>query len=117
MILAQVDLSADLVVKNITLTGHAGFSLKGSDIVCAGVTVLLRTFVSLLKAEPSVVVNWKRESEGDVEFSVDSVAAHSDRYLGWCWFFLRGLEDLAKEFPQHVKLNYGHWKGRLLHGS
>ncbi|GAA0802322.1 hypothetical protein GCM10008910_33640 [Faecalicatena orotica] len=29
----------------ITVSGHAGYSVQGSDIVCAGVSVLLQTLV------------------------------------------------------------------------
>ena len=117
MIGAHVDLSEEQVITKIVVKGHAGYSLKGSDIVCAGVTVLLRTFVGLVRAEPYIVVHWLKESEGDVEFSVTAVKAHPERYEGWCWYFLRGLEDLAKEFPEYLKLSYGHWKGRLFHGT
>ncbi len=117
MIRAQVDLSEEQAIAKVAMMGHAGYSLKGSDIVCAGATVLLRTFVGLLRAEPGVFLSWKKESEGDVEFSVITVKSHSEQYVGWCWYFLRGLEDLAREFPEYLNLNYGHWKGRLFHGS
>ncbi len=117
MIRAQIALSEEQAVAKVAMTGHAGYSLKGSDIVCAGATVLLRTFVGLLRAESGVVLDWIKESEGDVEFSVVAVKTHPERYEGWCWYFLRGLEDLAREFPDFLNLNYGHWKGRLFHGT
>ncbi|NNM55312.1 MAG: ribosomal-processing cysteine protease Prp [Spirochaetales bacterium] len=117
MIRAQIDLSEEGAIAKVSMMGHAGYSLKGSDIVCAGATVLLRTFVGLLRTETGVVLHWIKESEGDVGFFVTTVNTHPERYEGWCWYFLRGLEDLAKEFPEYLQVNYGHWKGRLFHGS
>jgi uncharacterized protein YsxB (DUF464 family) len=118
LIRVDVALAEDSLLKEFLVDGHSGFSLKGTDIVCAAASALVRTFLELNEAEPGVVACQSAEKEGRTEWTLESVdpQAHS-RYEAWSWFLLRGLEDLAREFPDHIKIQYRRHTGRSFHGS
>ena len=51
--------------------GHSGYAAKGQDIVCAAVTVLLRTVVDVLSKTDGVQLNADFTTRGLVEFAVN----------------------------------------------
>ena len=117
MIQVSVALSEEGVIGELAAVGHAGFALKGSDIVCSAFTVLLRTFARSVEAASGV--SWRVVNDDAERFhlAVSGVASESAAsYRGWCEFLLRGLEDLQAEAPQ-VRIAYGRLSGRLFHGS
>ena len=118
MIRASITLSQEGVIENLAAEGHAGFALKGADIVCSAFTVLLRTFARTVEASPGVI--WTVEDEGSDRFqmAISEVSSEvAEQYRGWCEFLLRGLEDLQDEYPAGVRIEYGSDSGRLFHGS
>ncbi|MDR1786206.1 MAG: ribosomal-processing cysteine protease Prp [Spirochaetaceae bacterium] len=95
--------------------GHAGFAPAGSDIVCAAVTVLLRTAAEMLEATPGVAVRPLAVQAGALSFQVErrergeSGRARDDGpdALGarlWAVgdFIKTGMESLQREFPGHI---------------
>ncbi len=118
MIRVSISLSDEGVIGSLMAEGHAGFGLKGTDIVCSAFTVLLRTFARSVEA--STGLTWEARDAGPGKFRLAVTAvmpAAAEQYRGWCEFFLRGLEDLAGEQPQQVQIEYGPRSGRLFHGS
>jgi uncharacterized protein YsxB (DUF464 family) len=117
MIQVSVALSQEGVIGELAAQGHAGFALKGSDIVCSAFTVLLRTFARSVEAAPGVTWRVVRDDADRFHLAVSGVAPEAaSSYRGWCEFLLRGLEDLQAETPQ-VRIVYGKFSGRLFHGS
>ncbi|MDE5614650.1 MAG: ribosomal-processing cysteine protease Prp, partial [Treponemataceae bacterium] len=49
----------DGAFRSCEAAGHAGFAAKGSDIVCAAVTILLRTAADVLSGMDGVVIRAK----------------------------------------------------------
>jgi len=118
MIRVSVSLSEEGVIGSLVAEGHAGFGLKGTDIVCSAFTILLRTFARSVEASSGIT--WKASDAGPGKFRLTVAAvvpAAAEQYRGWGEFFLRGLEDLAGEQPQQVQIEYGPRSGRLFHGS
>jgi len=118
MIKVSIVLSEEGAIGELVAEGHAGFALRGADIVCSAFTVLLRTFVRTIEASPGVAWTVKGDDPGLFHVTVKGVMpATVEHYRGWCEFFLRGLEDLAGDEPRRVQISYGSHSGRLFHGS
>ncbi len=117
MIKVSVTLSSEGVIENLVAEGHAGFALRGADIVCSAFTVLLRTFVRTIEAASGV--SWTAKDDTDrFQMAVSGVSSDlAEQYRGWCEFLLRGLEDLKGDQPGRVRIEYGSFSGRLFHGS
>ncbi len=118
MIRVSVVLSPEGVIGNLVAEGHAGFALKGADIVCSAFTVLLRTFARTVEASPGVTWKATDDVSGRFQMVISGVQPETaQQYRGWCEFLLRGLEDLTGDEPQRVQVKYGRDSGRLFHGS
>ena len=72
----------------VTLSGHAGFGPKGSDLVCAGVSVLVETTAALLS--PAHVCL----GDGFAVLQLEGKGA----------FLKTGLELLERDFPECVEV-------------
>lgn len=87
--------------------GHSGYAAKGQDIVCAAVTVLLRTVVEVLSKTDGVQLNADFTTRGLVEFAVNKTGFSKklDAELEFAGKFLEeGLSSLAQEYPENVTL-------------
>lgn len=105
MIQVQVIRSTDGMLRSCVAEGHAGFSAKGQDIVCAGVTVLLRTVLSLLESSSSVRVVADAPKRGILAFRVLEYDKAETALLVHCGDFLEtGLSSLSNDYPNHVSL-------------
>ena len=93
------------VIKKCQANGHAGFSKKGSDIVCAAVTVLIRTAMQVLSHNDDVFLIADASSRGALSFSVEAKteSPETEAQLKCIGDFLRtGIKALTKEFPENV---------------
>ena len=118
MITVSVILSAEGVIAELVAEGHAGFALKGTDIVCSAFTVLLRTFARTVEATPGVVWSVRGDDPGRFHMVIEGVGPEvAPLYRGWCEFLLRGFEDLRGDVPRLIRIEYGRNSGRLFHGS
>ena len=94
-------------IRSCKASGHAGFAAKGSDIVCAAVSVLLRTAVLMLQATPQVVVKVDASLRGNIYFSVEDNqcdAAVLYRLITIGDFLETGITSLCKEYPKYVEM-------------
>ena len=89
--------------------GHAGFASKGSDIVCAAETILLRTAMRVLE-ESGMCFSANETKRGFLEFmasvpsgsAVDSESALVERLFCVADFLATGLKSLEVEYPLHI---------------
>ncbi len=90
----------------VSAEGHALAGVRGSDPVCAGVTVLLRTALrSFMALDSGAVMNFQAGRQGEFSFEIANVPDEMDaRFSGVTLFFMQGLSDLAAENPEHVRL-------------
>jgi uncharacterized protein YsxB (DUF464 family) len=87
--------------------GHSGFSVKGTDIVCAAVTVLLRTAMQVLSETDSVMLKDHVGRRGTVSFAAELIQDEPEtknRLVCIEDFLEDGLDSLQKEFPANVEL-------------
>lgn len=86
-------------LRRVRLTGHAGFSIKGSDVVCAAASVLVRTFVRTLEAHDGRVHGAVPSDPGDFRLDLPA-GSRADAWLtGVTDSLVVGLADLAEEYP------------------
>ena len=95
------------VIKKCQANGHADFSKKGTDIVCAAITILVRTAMQVLSHNEDVFLIADASSRGALSFSVEAKteSPETEAQLKCIGDFLRtGILALTKEFPENVIL-------------
>lgn len=95
------------VIKKCQANGHAGFSKKGNDIVCAAVTILIRTAMQVLSHNENVLLITEPSARGFLSFTVEAKteSPETETQLKCIGDFLRtGIKALTKEFPENVIL-------------
>ena len=83
--------------RRVVLEGHAGYGPKGSDIVCAAVSILVYVQVHLLEERHALVRSVMRP--GYVELEADE--------KGDLRVLALGLQMLAREYPRCVVMVQG----------
>lgn len=80
---------------SLNLDGHAGYN-PGNDIVCAGVSALIETLISLIEDDEEISIF---EESGDV--SIEGTIDNSDieKYLE---FAITGIKGISMTYPEHV---------------
>ena len=87
------------------ISGHSGYAREGSDIVCAGVSVLGATCVNALESVCGVVPVLEQNREGLLSFHLPERTAEEDARAQILMGALRqGLRDLAETYPQYVRV-------------
>ena len=87
--------------------GHSGYGKKGYDIVCATVSILMRTAVQTLSKLKGVKVESDLSTRGIVDFRVEQTefSEKLDAELEFAGKFLEdGFSSLASEYPENVIL-------------
>lgn len=109
MIVVTLFCSKDGSVQEIKANGHARFAEKGRDIVCASVTVLLRTagiLFSELCESGKIEFSAEAEQRGNLAFRVKKISKDeflSERIFAVLDFVRAGIKSLASEYPEFVR--------------
>lgn len=82
----------------IHLKGHAGYAMKGYDIVCAGVSALYQTLILSL----SDVTETQVSNENDEHIIAARNTYESDLLIR---SFLIGYESIAEEYPDYASID------------
>jgi len=92
--------------KQVSASGHAGFAKKGKDIVCAAITMLLRTSMEVLEKTESVNLKTDMAFRGNLAFSVEAGAGPEIKARLKCTadFIRTGIRSLEEEYPNYVQL-------------
>ena len=93
--------------------GHAGAGERGSDIVCAAVSVLTRTIVRVLSGREGIVIRGNISGKGSFHIDVDYIEECRD-YLAAAGDYLReGLQSVAEEFADScmVEIEWRKYNG------
>lgn len=98
----MIKINVDNDYKNLRITGHAGYSEHGKDIVCASVSSIVYTSVNLAKT-----------FNKDVEFIDDGSKMLIKNYVDDINVDLTiknmvlMLEELEKQYPKNLKISKG----------
>jgi len=101
-------ISAVLYRKNDLYTGfrasgHSGYAEAGSDIVCAGVSVLGCTCVNALESLLGIRVLERANEDGLLDFELPSEEGKAAGAQLLMAALGQGLSDLQEAYPEYVK--------------
>ena len=83
--------------------GHAGFGVRGTDVVCASVSILLINTVNSIEKLTSEECSYKiNDRRATIDFQMDTVGDGSQLLLQSLKMGLEGIED---GYPGNVTIN------------
>jgi len=97
-------LDKDGVLKSCKACGHAKAGKTGTDIVCAAVSVLLRTAFSVLSNRKGIQVQGGAPEKGQLWLEAEYSAEGKDFLFACGEFLIDGLRSVAHEYPKNCKL-------------
>jgi uncharacterized protein YsxB (DUF464 family) len=92
------------ILRSCKVSGHAGAGKTGSDIVCAAVSVLMRTAACTLSDREGVIVRYEAPEPGLFFLEAEYMAEGKDFLFASGVFLLEGLASVAEEYPDNCKL-------------
>jgi uncharacterized protein YsxB (DUF464 family) len=96
--------------------GHAGAGPLGGDVVCAAVSILMRTALKTLSGAEGVSVRGDAPARGVLWMEADC-APEGARFLAASTAFLsEGLRSIAEDYPDHCNVRIST-RRRKEHGS
>lgn len=105
MVLVTVVVDGNGMMRRATAAGHALGLQKGDNIVCAAVTILLRTAARLLESKNGVDVSGGPGARGEFSLTIESVDQDRVEFVKTTGdYLLRGIRDLQAEFPGECTL-------------
>jgi len=105
MINIEAALEEDGTLISCKAEGHAGAGEKGSDIVCASVSVLFNTAYAVLSNRKGITINGGAPKTGQLGLEVKYEAEEKDFLFAIGMFLINGLSSVAREYPENCKLN------------
>jgi len=97
-------LDNDGVLRACKASGHAGAGKAGTDIVCAAVSVLIRTAFSVLSDRKGLTVRGGAPEKGQFWLEADYEAEGKDFLFAVGEFLVNGLSSVAGEYPENCRL-------------
>jgi uncharacterized protein YsxB (DUF464 family) len=91
-------------LRSCEASGHAGAGKTGTDIVCAAVSVLMRTAVQVLSNRKGITIRSGAPEPGLLWLKADYTGEGRDFLSAAGEFLLAGLGSVAGEFPANCKL-------------
>ena len=93
------------VFRSCRVKGHAGAGKRGGDIVCASVSVLVRTAFRILSGRKGITVKGEAPERGLLWMEAD-YAREGREFLSAAGLFLvEGLSSVAAEYPDHCTIS------------
>jgi uncharacterized protein YsxB (DUF464 family) len=98
-------LDEDGVLLTCTAEGHSKAGKAGTDIVCAAVSVLMRTALSVLSNRVGITVRGGAPKPGQMWLEANYDADGKVFLSAVGDFLIEGLRSVAEEFPKNCKLD------------
>jgi uncharacterized protein YsxB (DUF464 family) len=100
----KIKLSSNKLLDELTAKGHSGFDKKGSDPVCAAVTILLETAFLTLKKLPEIDVI--KEDNGKIyNLKIKKKGNNlSSEIRGITLYLITGLQILVYNYNENIKI-------------
>jgi len=105
VIKVEAVLDGDGVLRSCRASGHAGAGRTGNDVVCAAVSVLMRTAVRALSGRDGITVRCDAPEPGFLFLETDYAAEGKDFLFAAGVFLIEGLASVAEEYPEHCNLS------------
>jgi uncharacterized protein YsxB (DUF464 family) len=102
MITVVMVLDEQGLLQSCDVQGHAGAGKRGNDIVCAAVSVLVRTAQSTLTGKKGITAKSKAKRRGVLTLKVTAESGAAQDFLaGISAFLVEGLLSVAMEYPDN----------------
>jgi uncharacterized protein YsxB (DUF464 family) len=105
MIRIEAALDEAGLLRSCRIHGHAGAGPRGGDIVCAAVSVLARTALSLLSRRDGITVRGEAPERGIVSMDIDYAGAGKEFLSAAGAFLVEGLQSVAGEYPEYCVMH------------
>jgi uncharacterized protein YsxB (DUF464 family) len=105
MILIEAALDEAGLLRSCRVCGHAGAGPKGGDIVCAAVSVLTRTALTVLSQREGITVWGEAPERGLVRMEIGYTGSGKEFLSAAGAFLLEGLKSVAGEYPEYCSMN------------
>ena len=105
MIEINAVLEEDGTLVSCKASGHAKAGKPGEDIVCAAVSVLMRTACKILSGRKGIVLRYDAPEKGQLWLEAEYKADGKDFLQTAGVFLIEGLRSVAQEYPLNCKLN------------
>ena len=92
------------VLKACTASGHARAGKTGTDIVCAAVSVLMRSAACTLSGKDGITLRYDAPKPGHFTLEADYTTEGREFLFSVGVFLIEGLALIAEENPNHCKL-------------
>jgi len=92
------------ILRSCKASGHAMAGKTGSDIVCAAVSVLMRTAACTLSDREGIRLRYEAPEPGLFFLEADYSAEGKDFLFAAGVFLIEGLASVAEEYPKNCKL-------------
>jgi uncharacterized protein YsxB (DUF464 family) len=99
-------LEGDGTLRACKASGHAGAGKAGADIVCAAVSVLMRTALSALSGRKGIILKGGAPEKGNLWLEASYDAEGKDFLFAVGVFLIEGLKSVAQEYPKNCKLTF-----------
>jgi uncharacterized protein YsxB (DUF464 family) len=87
----------------LQVKGHAGFGVRGTDVVCASVSILVINTVNSIQKFTSDKCHEKVNArKATIDFEIDGEVSSESRLL--INSMRLGLDNIAAEYPGNVKI-------------
>lgn len=112
MIRVTISLDREHILKGVEAHGHSTAGMRGTNIVCAAVTALIRTAARLLEERGTGRVSGAATSPGNLGFTLSAVDSGMKEYVrGVGDFLVLGIADVSDEYPDECSLTVTESKG------
>ncbi|MDR3342609.1 MAG: ribosomal-processing cysteine protease Prp [Treponema sp.] len=105
MIVIDVVVDDAGLLKSCSVTGHAKAGPKGGDIVCAAVSVLVRTALRTLSGREGIRVRGDAPERGVWWMETDYTQGGSNFLCAAGAFLIEGLESVSAEYPDYCTMH------------
>ena len=86
---------------NIKISGHAGYGVKGTDIVCASVSSIVITSLNAIIRIDKDAISYKQD-EGFIEVDIKKHEKTVDILID---NMISMLEELEEEYKKYIKID------------
>lgn len=105
MIAIKLALDEAGLLRGCEIQGHGGAGGKGADVVCAAVSVLIRTALRVLADRPGVEIRGEAPERGALWMEADYTPEGRDFLSAAGVFLIQGLKSVAEDYPGHCTLD------------
>jgi uncharacterized protein YsxB (DUF464 family) len=98
------------VLRSCRAEGHAGAGPGGGDIVCAAVSVLMRTALETLSGRKGITLRGDAPRRGSFWIEADYTPEGKDFLYAAGAFLTAGLKSVSREYPDYCIMQISGWR-------